>query len=103
MGSDKSSLAMQVLADKIKQLTGPILFAGDLNVSYESPAMRLFDNWLEDLTHSYNIQETLSQFGKAKNVACDHILVSPEIKVNSFTVSEELVSDHKALVLEFEI
>jgi endonuclease/exonuclease/phosphatase family metal-dependent hydrolase len=36
-------------------------------------------------------------------VACDYVFTSTDIKIINFGVSDTLVSDHKALILEFEI
>lgn len=103
MGSENSVAIMKKLADRLQQAKTPLIIAGDLNVVAASPAMRVFDGWLENLTATHNIPDTLTEFGKVRNVACDHILVSKEVKVTNFEVSEELVSDHKALILNFEI
>jgi endonuclease/exonuclease/phosphatase family metal-dependent hydrolase len=103
LGSDRSITSMEKLTANLHTLKTPIIFAGDLNVRAESPVMRLFDGWLKDLTAEYEIADTLTQFGKVRNVPCDHILVSDEIKVLEFEVLEDLVSDHKPLLLEFEL
>lgn len=103
MGNEHTVAAMKIAAEELKKVQGPLIFAGDLNIVPASPAMHLFDNWLTDLTATHNISDTLSAFGKVSDVPCDHILVSPEVTVQEFTVSEELVSDHKALILVFEV
>lgn len=103
LGNEKSVEAMQKVANSLKQASGPIVFSGDLNVSAESPAMRVFDNFLDDLIAKNDVPDTLSSLNRASNVACDHIMTSPEIKVNKFRVLDDLVSDHRALVLDFEV
>lgn len=103
VGSEKTVKAMQVLADAVRKLDGPLLVAGDLNVDPGTPAMRVFDDWLEDLTGSHGVTNTLSTLGKLQGVAPDHILVSSDVRVKDFRVLDDLVSDHKALVIEFAI
>lgn len=103
MGDDMSVAAMQKVVESIRSVPSPIILAGDLNITAESPAMRLFDGWLEDLTATHEVKDSLSRFGKVSGVPCDHILVSPDVQVQKFEVSEALVSDHKALILEFDI
>lgn len=103
LGSPVSTARMQLVADIAKQQSGPTLVVGDFNVTPESPTMRVFDGSFKDLTAEYAVPTTLSEVGKAPDVACDHILVNSDITVKSFSVKDELVSDHKALVLEFEI
>lgn len=102
-GSGASVDAMRILADAIGQLSGPVLFAGDLNVNPGTPTLQLFSGWLEDLTATYQVADTLSCLGKVHGVACDHIFVSPEVQVRSFSVLDDIVSDHKSLLLEFDI
>jgi endonuclease/exonuclease/phosphatase family metal-dependent hydrolase len=103
LGNEISVEKMQIVRDVAGKLPHPLIVAGDLNVTAASPAMRVWDGFVEDLTATHEVTDTLSQFGKVRDVPCDHILVSPGIKVTHFKVCEELVSDHKALVLEFEI
>ena len=102
-GSETSVARMQIVRDKIANLPGTKIFAGDFNVLPGTPTLQLFDGMLEDSTDTYKLTTTLSKFGKVTDVACDHVLVSPEIHVQNFHVLEELVSDHKALLLEFDI
>ena len=102
-GNEVSKACMQKVSDEIQKCSGPTILAGDLNVWPKSPAMRVFDGKLRDLTADYGLNSTLSQLGKVDNVACDHILTSEAVHVSTFSASEELVSDHKALMLEFEI
>jgi len=103
LGSEDTVRSMSKLSSSLKKIQEPLILAGDLNVIDQSPAMRVFDNWLRDLTAEFKITDTLSQFGKVRNVPCDHILVSSGINVNAFEVSEEIVSDHAALILDFEL
>ena len=103
VGSEITVDRMQKVADVIKDSPRPLVFAGDLQIISRSPAMKPIHEQLRDLTDEYNLPTTLSSFGKVKNVACDHICVSEEIKVRSFSASDILVSDHLALILEFDV
>ncbi|HET6924939.1 MAG TPA: endonuclease/exonuclease/phosphatase family protein, partial [Candidatus Saccharimonadales bacterium] len=103
VGDEVSVEKMQLVAQKVRGLEGPVIVAGDLNVTAASPAMRVFDGLLTDLTATHDIPDTLSELGKVRNVPCDHILVNDQVKVNSFAVRDDLVSDHKTLVMEFEL
>lgn len=103
LGGNKTVEKTKELIRNLQPLDGQLILSSDLNIIAASPAMRLFDNWLRDLTAEYKISTTLNQFGKVDDVACDHILVSAGVEVKNFQVSHALVSDHKALVLEFEI
>lgn len=101
LGNQESARIAKELASFIKNSDSPLVFCGDLNIIYESPAMREFD-FLHDLTHEYNIDNTLAGLKFNGKVACDHIMVDDNIVVKSFTVEDRIVSDHKALVAEIE-
>lgn len=109
MGTERTVEVMRKVADRLEPLPRPLIFAGDLNIWPESPAFREFDKLgLTDLGEKFGIRGTLSPIHRAsdadKDISTpDHVLVSPEIRVQKFTVSDEIVSDHKALILEFEI
>jgi endonuclease/exonuclease/phosphatase family metal-dependent hydrolase len=103
LGTEETFEKMKIAFNALKQEEKPLIFAGDLNVTAQSPAMNLFDGFLTDLTKEHKITTTLSQLGKVEDVPCDHILISPEIKELSFQVSNKLVSDHLAIVFEFDI
>lgn len=102
-GDEVTVEKMALVRQELDKEPLPLIFSGDLNVVAESQAMRVFDGWLEDLTATHNIDTTLSVLGKVEGVACDHILVSPEVQVHNFLVADDLVSDHKAVLLEFDV
>lgn len=103
MGSEVSVRKMEKVADIIRNSPRPLIFVGDLNVVAESPAMQPIRAVLRDLTQEYGLHTTLSELGKVKNVACDHVSISDGISVRDFGARNSLESDHKALVLEFDL
>ena len=102
VGDETTVESMKKAAEFIRKLEGPIVMCGDLNVIHESPAMRELD-FLRDLTSENGIKNTLSGLKFDGEVACDHILVSPEVKVKNFRVLDTLVSDHWGLEVEVEV
>lgn len=103
MGTAVTVEILQKVAKILKASPQPLIFAGDLNIVAESPAMQPIHAFLRDLTQEYKLPTTLSELGKVHDVACDHICISDGIEVRSFGTSERLVSDHKALILEFDV
>ncbi len=97
----------QKLADNLRMFTGSLILCSDLNITKESPAFAPIARLgLRNLTAEHHIKTTLSEVHRAPNkdsVACDYILCSDNIKVNRFSVSNKIVSDHRALILEFDI
>lgn len=102
MGDEDSVKAFTKAGQIVSRLEGPLVMCGDLNIVHDSPAMRPLD-FLRDLTHEYDIKNTLSGLKFNGEVACDHILVNDEVKVQDFAVLPDLVSDHLALTADITI
>jgi len=109
MGDEITIKTMQKVRDGLSLLPKPLIFCGDLNVNPKSPALKVLDSLgLINLTIRERVKTTLSPVHRAplaarNSVACDYIFVSEDIQVNKFQVSDTIVSDHKALILEFDI
>ncbi|MBO4813042.1 endonuclease/exonuclease/phosphatase family protein [Candidatus Saccharibacteria bacterium] len=99
VGDEVTVKVMKKVAGLIKEVDGPLVMCGDLNIIHDSPAMRELD-FLRDLTDEYKIDNTLTGLKFDGKVACDHILVSDDVKVKSFGTLPDLISDHKPLVVE---
>lgn len=103
MGNNDTIKAFTKVGQIVRRLdNGPLVMCGDLNITHDSPAMRPLD-FLRDLTHEHNIKTTLSGLKYDGEVACDHILVNDQVKVQDFTVYPDLVSDHLALSANVEV
>lgn len=103
LGSTQSTHKLAMVARHIQQLPKPLILTGDLNVTAKSDAMQPLHHLLTNLTQTHGLQSTLSALHHVKDVACDHILVSNDVQLQRFFAHDALVSDHKALVLEFAI
>lgn len=105
LGNEQSVEKMRHVAGIVGETERPIIFCGDLNISPASPALRVFDKLkLRNLTVERGVTTTLSSVHRAGvGVVCDYIFSSPEIAVRDFGVSEELISDHKAMGIEFDV
>lgn len=102
LGDDTTVEVMKKVAGIVRELSGPVVMCGDLNIVHEAPAMRELD-FLRDLTYEYRVDNTLSGLKFNGKVACDHILVNKGVKVQDFRVLDDIVSDHKPLVAEISI
>lgn len=102
LGDEESVKAFEKVAGIVRQLDGPVVMCGDLNIIHDSPAMRPLD-FLRDLTHEYHIENTLSGLKYDGAVACDHILVNDQVVVDDFQVYPDLVSDHLPLSADVRI
>ncbi len=96
---------LKKISDELSKIGGPLIFSGDLNISYRSDAIKVLDT-LELRNHSKEngLTTTLSSLSRVPvDVPCDYIYSSHHIQTNEFSISEDVVSDHKALIFEFDI
>lgn len=109
LGDEVTIQTLEKVREALARLPQPLIFCGDLNITPQSKPIRVLDQLgLTNLTKDYKVQTTLSAAHRApendrNSVPCDYIFVSKDVQVNDFRVSEELISDHKALILEFNI
>jgi endonuclease/exonuclease/phosphatase family metal-dependent hydrolase len=101
-GNDETVRQMRIIADTISSTTGPLIFCGDLNLAPDSQSIAVINKRLTNLSAKYGLRCTYSQLSVVDTV-CDYIFVNDQVKVRSFKMSAELVSDHKALILEFDL
>jgi endonuclease/exonuclease/phosphatase (EEP) superfamily protein YafD len=93
------------LAAFVRRHPGPLVLLGDLNSSSWSPAFRdlLRDAGLRDTRLGRGVQPTWPAWLPMAQVAIDHALVSPEVRVHARWVGEHLGSDHLPVVLDFSL
>lgn len=101
-GTPETTRQMNVLADYIKGLDGSIICTGDFNLHPKSTSLKKLNSMLHNLPLEYEIATTRTQFAKRQEVI-DFIFVSKDITVNEFKVLDDLVSDHAALLLDFDL
>ena len=101
-GDDETMRQMRIIADIIKGLDGPVIMCGDFNLSPKSKSLALINNELINLSIRSGLKRTYNRLSAVHEV-CDYIFVNDDIKVLSFKMSDELLSDHKALILEFDL
>ena len=101
VGNETTVEVMKKVAAVVREIKGPVVMCGDLNIVHEAPAMRELD-FLRDLTEENGIKNTLSGLKFNGEVACDHILVNDLVEVVRFEMLPDLVSDHRALTAEIK-
>lgn len=107
IGDETTIMTMKKVAAALVKLPKPLIFCTDLNISIKSPAYKAIGGaGLRNLTAENNVRTTLSEVHRAPNrnsVVCDYIFCSDEVQVKNFRLSDKIVSDHKALILDFDI
>ncbi len=102
LGDKETIRQMTMIAETIDSLEGPIILCGDFNLSPASESIKIIDSKLTNLSVANNLKRTYNQFSIVDEV-CDYIFINDQVKPISFKMSEELLSDHKALILEFSL
>lgn len=101
-GDEQTLRQMKQIAQYISTLEGPLILTGDFNLSPTSESIGVIDALLRNLSTEHKLMTTRTQLTTKKEV-CDYIFVSDTVTVQSFKALDDLVSDHKALLLEFEL
>ncbi len=100
-GDDETKRQCQQIAEAIKvESGGKLILTGDFNLVPDSLSLTPLNDLLRNLTKEARLATTRTLLSH-KTEPCDYIFVSEDIKVDSFRVSHEVISDHSALILEF--
>jgi endonuclease/exonuclease/phosphatase family metal-dependent hydrolase len=106
VGNDETAKACRKILDLAKEIDYPTIIAGDFNLFPNTLSMQIFYNNFISLVDKYNISTTRPKNNELSNLkrnVVDYVLISKDIKVDSFKVLNSDVSDHLPLVLDFEI
>ena len=101
-GNEETLRQMKILGEYIDSLAGPVILTGDFNLAPHSESVELLNKRLKNLPIAHNLKTTRTNLTH-KTEVCDYIFVNDAVKVKDFHASDELVSDHKALILDFDL
>ncbi|MCA9343019.1 endonuclease/exonuclease/phosphatase family protein [Candidatus Saccharibacteria bacterium] len=101
-GNKETDRQCREIANYIKDLSGPVILTGDFNLSPHSKSLKPLNDMLENLPVKHK-SKTTRNFLTHKQEVCDYIFINGKVKEKHFEVSEKIVSDHAALILEFDI
>lgn len=101
-GDEQTLRQCQFIADYIRTLDGPVILCGDFNLGTTSESIKEIDKVLTNLSSKNSLTTTRTPLSK-KTEVCDYIFVNDQIQVKNFATSSAVVSDHQALVLEFDV
>jgi endonuclease/exonuclease/phosphatase family metal-dependent hydrolase len=92
------------MLNRVRAAGEPLIFCGDLNLLPGSQTFEMLRQiGLNDLVISRGFTDTRTSWYAKKPRFADYMLVSEAVKVARFEVlAEPEVSDHRALLLEFE-
>lgn len=101
-GTDATDRQMKFIHDYIKELNEPVILTGDFNLQPKSKSLKELNTLLVNLSVEYNLKTTRNEL-TSKSEVCDYIYVSNDVIVKNFYAHSRIVSDHQALVLDFEV
>jgi endonuclease/exonuclease/phosphatase family metal-dependent hydrolase len=101
-GGKETLRQMKILADYVKDLKGPVILTGDFNLIPESESLTELNSILINLTVKHKLKTTRTEL-TTKTEVCDYIFINDDVKVEEFAAREDNISDHQALVLNFDI
>jgi endonuclease/exonuclease/phosphatase family metal-dependent hydrolase len=101
-GDAETMRQMKLIGEYIDSLSGPVILTGDFNLAPDSESLMQINNRLDNQSVKYKLKTTRTPLTH-KTEVCDFIFTNDKVKVGGFKASDEIVSDHKALILEFEI
>ena len=102
LGDEETKRQVQQIIDYIKQLDGAVILCGDFNLAPESESIGQLNSLLRNLSSDYSLKTTRSQL-TYKDEVCDYVFVNENVEVKNFNMDETIISDHNALILEFDI
>jgi endonuclease/exonuclease/phosphatase family metal-dependent hydrolase len=80
----------------------PKILCGDFNLRPDTESLKILDKGMRNLVEEYGVTSTRTSYYPKPEKFADYIFTSPEITVKNFAVMPEEVSDHAALMLEFD-
>jgi endonuclease/exonuclease/phosphatase family metal-dependent hydrolase len=81
--------------------SGEKILCGDFNLKPSTKSLAILEKGMRNLIKDYRIDSTRTLIYDKPERFADYVLVSPGIKVKSFDVLDDTVSDHSPLVLDF--
>jgi endonuclease/exonuclease/phosphatase (EEP) superfamily protein YafD len=96
---------LAAIAAAARSKNGPLVLAGDLNVTSWSAAFDLLTDRtrLVDSRAGFGVQPSWPKWFGPGRIPIDHCLVTPEIAVRDRFVGPDLGSDHFPIVVDFTI
>lgn len=97
----------QKIIEYMTKINGAKIIGGDFNLDKNTESVKMFEkNGYRNLIEEYKIDMTRNHLSwdlhPQKQLWADFLFVSPDVKVKSFEVPKNEVSDHLPLVLEIE-
>ena len=105
-GGDKDDSEKRILQSKnlkrfLDNAEGGKILCGDFNLNIHTKSLSILEEGMRNLIKENNITSTRSSHYEKDVKFADYILVSRDIKIRTFEVLKDIVSDHLPLFLDF--
>ena len=106
-GQGKSDCEARILQSKrIREFMDMVetrkIVCGDFNLKPDTKSLQMIATGMNNLVETYNVTSTRTSYYPKEERFADYVFTSPEIKINQFAVLKDEVSDHAALLLDFD-
>ena len=92
----------QKLKEFLNLIGGAKIICGDFNLSLNTKSLAIIDENMKNLIREYGVASTRNRFFEYADKLTDYVIVDKEVGVNDFRVLQDEVSDHLALLLDFD-
>lgn len=99
-GDEETMRQCKIIVDYVSDLQGKVVLTGDFNLEPYSASLEQINKVLRNATIDHGLDTTYVKFGRP-GMVCDYIFTNDGVEVVSFWKSDELVSDHAALLMDF--
>ena len=97
----------KIILDFLKKFSCPKIVCGDFNLMPNTKSIAILEEAMENLISTYKITNTRNKISWEENKNIQHFadftFVSPDVRIKSFRVPYNEVSDHLPMLLEFDI
>lgn len=101
-GDEQTLHACRRLVEYANALDGPVIITGDFNLAPTSDSIKYVEASFRNLSTEYGLTTTRNHLTH-KTEVCDYIFVNDKVTVTDFRASDRVVSDHAALILNFDL
>jgi endonuclease/exonuclease/phosphatase family metal-dependent hydrolase len=92
----------EIILDFTSQYDLPTIICGDFNLRPDTKSIAILEKKFQNLIKKYDVKTTRTSLYTRSEKFADYIFVSEDIIVKQLVVLEEEVSDHGALLLDFQ-
>lgn len=105
VNANRRNAQLRQYATYVSEQTGPVILAGDLNCTSWSPYFKdlIRNSGLRDSRRGFGLQPSWPVGVSWLQIAIDHCLISPEIRVVDRRIGPDIGSDHRPVICDLAV